>query len=111
MVMQVDNSAEEVLAELDDAPAASVGDFGNQVPHMDSFEQSTHLGRQRSTGFGASGLGKESAADVAVVESTQQMVALEHRLKQPHIVRGNRVEAGIASLTDHFPGQSPTVLG
>src|SRR3990172_525776 len=110
MVMQLDNSAEQLPSELGDAPAAGVGDFGDQASHVEPFEQSAHLGRQTPTDLGAGEPGKESAADVAVVESTQQIVPLKHRLKELHIVLGSRIKAGIASLSNDFSLSEPCYL-
>ena len=76
--MQLDNSAEQWDCDLGDAPASGVWDSGDQASYMEPFQQAADLGRQRATGLRGDDLGKESAADVAIVESTQQMVALEH---------------------------------
>ena len=100
--MQLNNCAEQLLSQLGDAPASAVWDSGDQASYMEAFQQATHLGRQTSADLGAGDLGKESAADVAVVEATQQMVALEHCLKQPHIMAGSGIKAGIASLSNDF---------
>lgn len=108
--MQLDNSAEQLLSELCDPPASRVGDSGNQAPHVEPFEQPAHLGGQSSTDLGAGDVGKKSAADIAVVEATQQMVTLKDCLKQPDIAAGSGIKAGIASLSKHFSLSEPFYL-
>jgi hypothetical protein len=45
MIVQLDQCAEHLLAECRDAPAAGVGDLGQQAAEMQTLQQARHFAR------------------------------------------------------------------
>ena len=102
MIVQLDNNTEQFLADGGGPPTACVGYFGDQSADVEPFQESSDPGRPGPQERGWFVIEAQPPSNVAVVKSTQQMVALEHCLKQPKVLAGSRIKAGIASLSNDF---------
>ena len=105
--MELDDRAEQVLSGSGDSPAACSWYFGDQASYVEPFEQPASFAHLAAADLRVVAFDKELATEVLVVEPVHEMVAREHRLKQPDILGGSWIKASIASLTDHFPLSEP----
>src|SRR3972149_6133044 len=110
MVVDVDDRAEDVLSGRGDPPAACAWYFGDQPSDMEPFEQATGSAHLAAADLRVVAFDKELAADVLVVEPMHEMIAGEHRLKQPDVLGGSRIKAGITALSDYFSLSQPCYL-
>ena len=76
------------MAFLADVPPMAVRHLRDQSPHVQSLQHPTDRVALTTAFAGILGRSVQRLADVGVAEAPQQMVAIEHRLEQPHVRRG-----------------------
>jgi hypothetical protein len=97
-MVQLDTGPHDLLSCQGDVPASRVRDLGDQPPHVETLQQSSHRGALSAALLAIRRLPVQPPANIGIVEATQEMLALQDRLKQRHVFATRGIEPRIAAL-------------
>ena len=110
-IVELYGSPEKLSPVFCDAPTPCARDLGHQMANVEPFPQASHGGTGPPSLAPLRRPSEEWFADLGVTAAPRDVVTLQDRPEEPHVVRPRRLEPCVAAVVDHRGlGQVPEVL-
>ena len=95
--MEHHRHCQEGVAVLGHSPSAGARDFGDQAPHVQTFEQAGDSSGVTVGLGGVTGVGQQMGAKVSIDESSDEVFPAQHGGQEADVVGAGRIEAPMAT--------------